>query len=65
MTKTCATCAWLSTGYNDARGYGWCYSEDDNVDADGSCAHWQASLRDEPVNEPPLYTPFPGVGGKD
>jgi len=49
----CAECIWLSTGISDPNGYGYCYSEGDYVEAEGTCAHWQASMRDEPLAPPP------------
>jgi hypothetical protein len=56
---TCSTCAWQSDGFQDPKGFGFCYSEEDYVDPDGTCPFWQKSLRPEPLNEPPLWTPFP------
>lgn len=52
--KTCSTCIWLSSGWQDARGAGWCYSEGDYKAADDTCPFWKKSLRDEPVNDPPI-----------
>ena len=52
--KLCASCIWLSDGFgDDVRGSGWCYSAEDYRDYEDTCPEWQASLRDEPVNEPP------------
>lgn len=51
--KTCNTCIWWSTGFNDPNGAGYCYSEGDFTEAEGNCAFWQESLRDEPLNDPP------------
>ena len=53
MSMSCGNCIWCSTGWQDARGVGWCYTENDYVEADGHCACWQASLRDEPLADPP------------
>lgn len=49
----CLNCIWFSSGFNDPNGYGYCYSEQTHVDAEGTCAFWQESLRDEPLNDPP------------
>lgn len=51
--KTCINCIWLSSGWQDARGAGWCHAEMDYVEADGTCACWQASLREVPLNLDP------------
>ena len=49
----CKDCVWLSTGFgDDVRGSGYCYSNDEYMDDDGSCPFWQSSLRDEPLNDP-------------
>jgi hypothetical protein len=53
--KSCANCAWFSDGFQSDPNY--CYSQDIHVDEADSCEDWQASLRAEPVNQPPLLTP--------
>jgi hypothetical protein len=50
--KLCSTCIWLSTGINDPRGAGYCYSEGDYVMETGCCEFWQESLRGKPLNAP-------------
>lgn len=52
--QLCCTCCWWSTGFNDLHGKGYCYSEGDYTDAESKCDFWQASLRDEPLNDPPM-----------
>lgn len=50
---SCFDCVWLSSGWQDARGIGFCYAENEYVEEHDTCPFWQASLRDEPVNDPP------------
>ncbi len=49
----CAQCVWISTGWQDARGVGYCYSKDDYIkDENGTCEDWLESLRGEALAMP-------------
>ena len=53
MSRVCAGCCWLSTGFgDDVRGAGWCYSSEKYVEYEDYCDQWASSLRAEPVNKP-------------
>ena len=52
MPKRCSSCIWLSTGMQDFHGAGWCYSSGDYTDPESTCDFHQASLREEPLNQP-------------
>jgi hypothetical protein len=56
MSKTCSECCWYSDGYQGSPA-GFCYSECDYVDPDGTCAFYQESLREEIINHAPQTTP--------
>jgi hypothetical protein len=48
----CFNCIWMSMGINDPKGSGFCYSECDFVDPEGSYAFWQHSIRDNRLKTP-------------
>lgn len=50
--KICSRCILWSTGINDPKGQGYCYSERDYKAEDDTCPFWEKSLRSEPVNSP-------------
>jgi len=53
-TKTCSTCAYKSDGINTLS-LNYCYCHDKEVaNDDPGCSEWRGSLRDEPLNDPPV-----------
>jgi len=53
---TCITCILWSSGFDEINGPGYCYSEGDFTDPDYYCPFWTGTLRENPVNDPPLIT---------
>lgn len=56
MDNTCGNCAMRSDAIN-TREPDLCYEFDRTVKRDApACDHWRGSLRQYPVNDPPLVT---------